>query len=68
MSKQLYIIAGCNGAEKIIMKKKETKKESLKDKLLKGLDLAYERMIVEKRKKQQKIVVWKEGKIVTITP
>ena len=50
------------------MKKKETKKESLKDKLLKGLDLAYERMIVEKRKKQQKIVVWKEGKIVTITP
>ena len=50
------------------MKKKGTKKESLKDKLLKGLDLAYERMIVEKRKKQQKIVVWKEGKIVTITP
>ena len=50
------------------MKDKITKKESLKDKLLKGLDLAYERMIVEKRKKQQKIVVWKEGKIVTITP
>ena len=50
------------------MKKKEAKKESLKDKLLKGLDLAYERMIVEKRKKQQKIVVWKEGKIVTINP
>ena len=68
MSKQLYIIAGCNGAGKIIMKKKETKKESLKDKLLKGLDLAYERMIAEKRKNQQKIVVWKDGKIVTITP
>lgn len=50
------------------MKDKITKKEDLKDKLLKGLDLAYERMIVEKRKKQQKIVVWKEGKIVTITP
>ncbi len=50
------------------MKKEEVEKESLKDKLLKGLDLAYERMIVEKRKKQQKIVVWKEGKIVTITP
>mgnify|MGYP001645741572 FL=1 len=50
------------------MKEEITKKESLKDKLLKGLDLAYERMIVEKRKKQQKIVVWKEGKIVTINP
>ena len=50
------------------MKKKGTKKESLKDKLLKGLDLAYGRMIAEKRKNQQKIVVWREGKIVTITP
>ena len=50
------------------MKKKGTKKESLKDKLLKGLDLAYERMIAEKRKNQQKIVVWREGKIITITP
>ena len=50
------------------MKEEITKKECLKDKLLKGLDLAYERMIVEKRKKQQKIVVWKEGKIVTINP
>jgi len=50
------------------MKEEITEKESLKDKLLKGLDLAYERMIVEKRKKQQKIVVWKEGKIVTINP
>ena len=43
-----------------MMKEQITEKESLKDKLLKGLDLAYERMIVEKRKKQQKIVVWKE--------
>ena len=68
MSKQLYIIAGCNGAEKIIMKKKETKKESLKDKLLKGLDLAYERMIAEKRKNNQKIVIKKGGIIAIITP
>lgn len=51
-----------------MMKEEITEKEGLKDKLLKGLDLAYERMIVEKRKKQQKIVVWKEGKIVTINP
>ena len=56
--KQLYIIAGCNGARKIIMK----------DKLLKGLFLAYERMIAQKRKNNQKIVVRREGKIVTITP
>ena len=57
-----------SGAEKTAMKKEEVKKDILEEKLLKGLDLAYERMIVEKRKKQQKIVVWKEGKIVTITP
>ena len=50
------------------MKEEITKKESFKDKLLKGLDLAYERMIAEKRKNKQKIVVRREGKIVTITP
>ena len=54
--------------QKIAMKKKEAKKESLKDKLLKGLDLAYERMIAQKRKNNQKIVVRREGKIVIITP
>ena len=68
MSKQRYIIAGCNGAGKTAMKKKEVKKDILEDKLLKGLSLAYERMIAQKRKNKQKIVVWKEGKIVTITP
>lgn len=56
--KQLYIIAGYNGARKIIMK----------DKLLKDLFLAYERMIVLKRKNNQKIMIRREGKIVTITP
>ena len=50
------------------MKEEITEKKSLKDKLLKGLDLAYERMIAEKRKNNQKIVVRREGKIVTITP
>ena len=50
------------------MKKEEVKKDILKEKLLKGLDLAYERMIAEKRKNNQKIVVRREGKIVTITP
>ena len=51
-----------------MMKEEITEKESLKDKLLKGLDLAYERMITEKRKNNQKIVVRREGKIVTINP
>nr|WP_314995296.1 hypothetical protein [uncultured Capnocytophaga sp.] len=50
------------------MKEEITKKEGLKDKLLKGLDIAYERMIAQKRKNHQKIVVRREGKIVTITP
>ena len=50
------------------MKKDEVKKDILEEKLLKGLSLAYERMIAEKRKNHQKIVVRREGKIVTITP
>ncbi len=50
------------------MKEEITEKEGLKEKLLKGLDLAYERMIAEKRKNNQKIVVRREGKIVTIIP
>ena len=50
------------------MKKDEVKKDILEEKLLKGLALAYERMIAEKRKNNQKIVVRREGKIVTINP
>ena len=50
------------------MKKEEIKKDILEEKLLKGLSLAYERMIAEKRKNNQKIVVRREGKIVTINP
>ena len=50
------------------MRKEEVKKDILEEKLLKGLDLAYERMIAEKRKNNQKIVVRREGKIVTINP
>ena len=68
MSKQLYIIAGCNGAGKTAMKKKEVKKDILEEKLLKGLSLAYKRMIAEKRKNNQKIVIKKGGIIATINP
>ena len=65
---KLDIIAVGSGAEKIAMKKEEVKKDILEEKLLKGLSLAYERMIAEKRKNNQKIVVRREGKIVTINP
>ena len=50
------------------MKDTNTERKLFREKLLKGLSLAYGRMIAEKRKNKQKIVVWKEGKIVTITP
>ena len=47
---------------------RNTEKKLFQDKLLKGLDVAYKRMIVEKRKNNQKIVVRRESKIVTINP
>ena len=50
------------------MKDTNTERKLFREKLLKGLSLAYERMIAEKRKNNQKIVVRREGKIVTITP
>ena len=50
------------------MKDTNTERKLFREKLLKGLYLAYERMIAEKRKNKQKIVIWREGKIVTITP
>ena len=50
------------------MKDTNTERKLFREKLLKGLDLAYDRMIAEKRKNNQKIVVRREGKIITITP
>ena len=47
---------------------RNTERKLFRDKLLKGLDVSYKRMIAEKRKNNQKIVVRREGKIVTITP
>ena len=47
---------------------RNTEKKLFRGKLLKGLDVAYKRMIAEKRKNNQKIVVRREGKIVTINP
>ena len=50
------------------MKDTNTERKLFREKLLKGLSLAYERMIAQKRKNNQKIVVRREGKIVTIIP
>ena len=50
------------------MKDTNTERKLFREKLLKGLSLAYERMIAQKRKNNQKIVVRREGKIVTINP
>ena len=50
------------------MKDTNTERKLFREKLLKGLSLAYKRMITQKRKNNQKIVVRREDKIVTITP
>ena len=50
------------------MKDTNTERKLFREKLLKGLSLSYKRMIAEKRKNNQKIVVRREGKIITITP
>ena len=47
---------------------RNTERKLFRDKLLKGLDVSYKRMIAEKRKNNQEIVVRREGKIVTINP
>ena len=40
----------------------------IKNKIQKGLDLSYERMLAEKRAKNEEIVVLRDNKIVTIKP
>ncbi|GJH39557.1 hypothetical protein RCZ04_01070 [Capnocytophaga sp. HP1101] len=50
------------------MKDKNNERKEFREKLLKGLSLAYQKMIAEKRKNNQQIVVRREGKIVTINP
>ena len=50
------------------MKDTNTERKLFREKLSKGLSLAYDGMIAQKRKNNQKIVVRREGKIVTITP
>ena len=50
------------------MKDTNTERKLLREKLLKGLSLSYKRMIAEKRKNNQKIVIKKGGIIAIITP
>lgn len=46
------------------IQKKQEKIELIK----KGLEKSYQKMIEEKRKKNQKIVIYKDDKIITILP
>ncbi|SFJ76489.1 hypothetical protein [Myroides guanonis] len=43
-------------------------KEERRNKILKGLEVAYQKMIELKRKNNSEIVIVKEGKIVKIKP
>ena len=48
-----------------------TKKErhiELREKVLKGLEIAYERLIQFKKEKNSELVIMKDGKVVSIKP
>lgn len=44
------------------------KQTELRDKLIAGLEIAYERMLEFKRQKKSEVVVMREGKIVRLKP
>ena len=50
------------------MTTKEKESNARVDKILKGLDLTYEKLLAEKRAKGQKLVILRDNKIVTIKP
>jgi len=47
---------------------KEKESNERVNKILKGLELAYERLLAEKRAKNEELVVLRDNKIVTIKP
>lgn len=49
-------------------KEKRDKQIILKNKILKGLEIAYERLIEFKKEKNSELVIMKDGKIVKIKP
>ena len=42
--------------------------DEFRDKVIKGLELSYQRLIEEKRRNNQEIVIMKDGKIVKVKP
>jgi hypothetical protein len=63
----LYVISGCNGAGKTnhgIMNKEEVK--VMRNKIIKGIDLAYERLLIAKQKADSELVFSRDGKIVKV--
>jgi hypothetical protein len=65
--KKLYIIAGCNGAGKNIMETKDQLKEE-RDKIVKGLEETYKKLVEFKKSNNSSFVVVKNGEIVEIDP
>lgn len=47
---------------------KQEKQPELRDKILAGLTIAYERMLEFKRQRNSEVVVMREGKIVRLRP
>ncbi len=47
---------------------KKDKQLELKDKIVKGLEKVYEKLIIYKREKNSELVIMKGGKIVKIKP
>ena len=43
-------------------------RKEMKEKILRGLDLSYQKLIAEKRAKNAEIVIMRDNKIVTIKP
>jgi len=50
------------------MKIKDTGTKTLESKILKGLELTYEKLLADKRAKNGEIVVLRDNEIVTIKP
>ena len=44
------------------------KQLELRDKLQKGLELTYERLLEFKKQKNSKLVIWKDNKVVKVNP
>jgi len=49
-------------------KKKNKESDDMVNKILKGLDLSYEKLLAEKRAKNEELVILRNNKIVTIKP